>query len=45
MSSVSEPAVAFSQVDGGGMYHVRVFERFAMRLKDAEALVPLDFQR
>jgi uncharacterized linocin/CFP29 family protein len=40
-----EPAVAFLQVDKGGMYHFRVFERLVLRLKDAEALVRLDFQR
>ena len=40
-----EPAVAFLQVDGGGLYHFRVFERLAMRLKDSAALVRLDFQR
>jgi len=39
-----EPTVAFLQVDGGGMYHFRVFERLALRLKDPEALVRLDFQ-
>jgi uncharacterized linocin/CFP29 family protein len=39
-----EPAVAFLQVGTGGMYHFRVFERLAVRLKDPAALVRLDFQ-
>jgi uncharacterized linocin/CFP29 family protein len=39
-----EPAAAFLQVDGGGLYHFRVFERLALRLKDPEALVRLNFQ-
>ena len=38
-----EPAVAFLQIDGGGLYHFRVFERLAVRVKDPEALVRLNF--
>jgi uncharacterized linocin/CFP29 family protein len=40
-----EPVVAFLQVDGSGLYHFRLFERFALRLKDPTALVRLDFER
>jgi uncharacterized linocin/CFP29 family protein len=40
----AEPTVTFLQVDGSGMYHFRVFERLALRLKDPEALAALNFQ-
>jgi uncharacterized linocin/CFP29 family protein len=39
-----EPVVAFLQVDGSGLYHFRLFERFAPRLKDPTALVRLEFE-
>lgn len=34
----------FMQVDGEGLYRFRVFERFALRLKDPKAVVRLEFQ-
>jgi uncharacterized linocin/CFP29 family protein len=39
-----DPVVAFLQVDGEGLFHFRVFERFAARLKQDRALVRLSFQ-
>ena len=38
-----EPTVSFLQVDGNGHYLFRVFERFALRLKDERSLVRLEF--
>lgn len=40
-----DATTAFMQVDGEGLYRFRVFERFALRLKDRKAVVELDFQR
>lgn len=40
-----DPTVSFLHVDGGGLYRFRVFERFALRLKDEQALVRLQFAR
>jgi len=34
----------FMQIDGEGLYRFRVFERFALRLKDRRAVVELKFQ-
>ena len=39
-----EPTVAFLQVGSDGLFRFRLFERFALRLKDAEALVQLTFE-
>ena len=39
----ADPTTTFLQVDGDGVYRFRVFERFAVRLKDPEALVRLDY--
>jgi hypothetical protein len=38
-----EPAVAFLQVDSDALFRFRVFERFALRLKDDRSLVRLVF--
>jgi uncharacterized linocin/CFP29 family protein len=38
-----EPTVSFLQIDGNGHYLFRVFERFALRLKDERSLVRLEF--
>jgi uncharacterized linocin/CFP29 family protein len=38
-----EPTVAFLQIGGTGHYAFRVFERFALRLKDERSLVRLEF--
>ena len=38
-----EPTVSFLQIDGSGHYLFRVFERFALRLKDDRSLVRLEF--
>jgi uncharacterized linocin/CFP29 family protein len=38
-----EPAVAFLQVDSDALSRFRVFERFALRLKDERSLVRLEF--
>jgi hypothetical protein len=40
---VAEPTLQFLQVDGTGLYHFRVFQRFALRVKDNNALVLLNF--
>jgi uncharacterized linocin/CFP29 family protein len=39
-----DATTAFMQVDGEGLYRFRVFERFALRLKDPNAVVRLEFQ-
>lgn len=39
-----DTVTAFLQVDNQGLYRFRVFERFALRLKDSSAVVELDFQ-
>lgn len=38
-----DPTTAFLQQDNEGLYHFRVFERFALRIKDPTALVQLKF--
>jgi uncharacterized linocin/CFP29 family protein len=38
-----EPTVSFLQLDGNGRYLFRVFERFALRLKDERSLIRLEF--
>ncbi|MBK1706057.1 encapsulin [Halochromatium glycolicum] len=38
------PTVAFMQEDVDGTYRFRVFERFALRLKDPTAVIRLDFE-
>ena len=38
-----EPVTAFLQIDNDGMYRFRVFERFALRVKDPAAIVRLEF--
>jgi uncharacterized linocin/CFP29 family protein len=38
-----EPTVSFLQLDSNGQYLFRVFERFALRLKDKRSLVRLEF--
>ncbi|MGH2413199.1 MAG: hypothetical protein ACRDEA_05825, partial [Microcystaceae cyanobacterium] len=40
-----DATTAFMQVDGEGLYRFRVFERFALRLKDPKAVVRLEFQK
>lgn len=40
-----DATTAFMQVDGEGLYRFRVFERFALRLKDPNAVVRLEFQK
>lgn len=39
-----DPTTAFLQQDNEGLYHFRVFERFALRIKDPTALVRLNFK-
>ena len=38
-----DPTIAFTQVDAEGTLRFRVFERFALRVKDARALVRVRF--
>jgi len=38
-----DPLVSFTQVGADGLLHFRLFERFALRIKDATALVRLRF--
>jgi uncharacterized linocin/CFP29 family protein len=38
------PLTAFQQTDSNGIYRFRVFERFALRIKDPSAIVRLQFQ-
>lgn len=40
----ADPTTAFQQIDSSGVYRFRVFERFALRIKDASAIVRLDFK-
>jgi hypothetical protein len=40
---VTEATTEFRQVDETGSYIFAVFERFALRIKDSNAIVPLDF--
>ncbi|MBI1744417.1 encapsulin [Candidatus Acetothermia bacterium] len=39
-----DATTAFTQVDGEGLYRFRVFERFALRVKDKTGFVELAFQ-
>jgi uncharacterized linocin/CFP29 family protein len=39
-----EPSVAFLQTDAAGLFHFRASERLALRLKDPEALIRLNFE-
>jgi uncharacterized linocin/CFP29 family protein len=39
-----EPITEFLEVDDDGLYRFRVFERFALRIKDPTAIVRLEFQ-
>ena len=45
LALAAEPTAEFRQVDLEGHYVFSVFERFALRIKDAEAIVPLRFKR
>jgi uncharacterized linocin/CFP29 family protein len=40
-----DPVIEFTAVDGDGTHRFRVFERFALRIKDASAIVRMRFQR
>ena len=44
LALAAEATPEFRQVDLDGKYVFSVFERFALRIKDAEAIVPLKFQ-
>jgi uncharacterized linocin/CFP29 family protein len=44
LAFAAEATVEFRQVDLGGKYVFSVFERFALRIKDALAIVPLMFE-
>jgi uncharacterized linocin/CFP29 family protein len=44
LALAAEASVEFRQVDLGGKYVFSVFERFALRVKDAKAIVPLMFE-
>ena len=39
----SDATVDFSQVDGDGLWRFRVFERFALRVKERSAVLRLRF--
>ena len=39
----SDPEVEFMQIDAEGMYRFRTLERFALRVKDATAVMRLEF--
>jgi uncharacterized linocin/CFP29 family protein len=39
-----EPTTEFLQQDPDGFYRFRVFERFALRVKDRSAIVALKFE-
>jgi uncharacterized linocin/CFP29 family protein len=45
LALAAEPKPEFRQVDLDGKYVFSVFERFALRIKDAKAIVPLRFER
>jgi uncharacterized linocin/CFP29 family protein len=45
LALASEATPEFRQVDLDGKYVFSVFERFALRIKDAKAIVPLQFER
>ena len=40
-----DPVGAITQVGADGLFHLRVFERFALRIKDPTALVRLRFRK
>jgi uncharacterized linocin/CFP29 family protein len=44
LALAAEATVEFRQVDLDGKYVFSVFERFALRIKDAQAIVPLMFE-
>ena len=44
LALATEATVEFRQVNLGGKYVFSVFERFALRIKDAQAIVPLMFE-
>lgn len=44
LALAAEATLEFRQVDLGGKYVFSVFERFALRIKDAQAIVPLMFE-
>src|SRR5690348_6786467 len=44
LALAAEATPEFRQVDLGGKYVFSVFERFALRIKDAKAIVPLQFR-
>jgi hypothetical protein len=47
LALAAEATVEFRQMDLGGKFVFFIFERFALRIKDAQAIVPLvfDFRR
>jgi len=45
LAVAAEATPEFRQVDLHGKYVFSVFERFALRIKDAKASVPLNFRR
>jgi len=44
LALTAEATPEFRQVDLGGKYVFSVFERFALRIKDAKAIAPLQFR-
>ena len=44
LALAAEATPEFRQVDLDGKYVFSVFERFALRIKDAKAIVPLKFR-
>ena len=44
LALAAEATPEFRQVDLGGKYVFSVFERFALRIKDAKAIAPLQFR-
>ena len=44
LALAAEATPEFRQVDLGGKYVFSVFERFALRIKDANAIMPLKFR-
>jgi hypothetical protein len=44
LALAAEATLEFRQVDLEGRYVFSVFERFALRIKDANAIVPLQFR-
>jgi uncharacterized linocin/CFP29 family protein len=45
LALAADPTPEFRQVDLDGRYVFSVFERFALRIKDAKAIVPLRFEK